>query len=67
MAESFYTLRASDVGRPIIKAFGRTWLVSSFMGRVLSKDVSKRVYQQGDILQVENDEQREARRTREGT
>lgn len=62
-----YTLTAKDVGRPWIKAFGRTWMCSEFVGRVLPGDVGKRVYcvqsDAGDrgILQVENDDQRAAR------
>jgi hypothetical protein len=43
-------------------------MVSNFIGRVLEGDVGKRVYLvrneagDSDLLQVENDEQREARR-----
>ena len=66
MARAFYTLTAADVGKPWIRAFGRTRLVSEFIGRVLPGDVGKRVYLVGDILQVENDEQRDARIAREG-
>lgn len=52
----YYELRQSDVGKPIIDAFGEKWLVSSFIGRILPQDVGKRVYERGGILQVENDE-----------
>lgn len=57
----YYELRTEDINRAVIKAFGRTWPVSNFLGRVLPGDVGKRVYQVGDILQVENDEQRDTR------
>lgn len=50
-------IEASDVGRGFIKAFGKTWLVLGFMGRIFPGDVGKRIYRAGDILQVENDEQ----------
>lgn len=55
----------ADVGRYMITAFGRTWHVSSFIGRILPGDVGKRIYQVDDILQVENDEQRDERVKRE--
>jgi hypothetical protein len=57
----YYTLRDRDVGRNWLLAFGRTWLVSDFMGRILPTDVGKRAYQRGDVLQVENDDQRSRR------
>jgi hypothetical protein len=62
-----YTITADDVGEPLIHAWGRPWLVSGFLGRVLPGDVGKRVYRvptdAGDshVLQVENDAQRDAR------
>ena len=62
----FYTLAAFDVHKPWISAFGRTWPVSGFIGRVLLRDVGKRVYHVDGILQVENDEQRDARVHQEG-
>jgi hypothetical protein len=58
---NFYELQASDIGKASIKAFGRSRLTSNFIGRVLPGDVGKRVFQRGDILQVENDQQRDAR------
>lgn len=57
----FYTLTKADVGQPILKAFGRTWLVSDFIGRIFTIDIGKRVYNVGGILQVENNEQRDKR------
>ena len=61
MTKPYYELKASDIGQHTIRAFGRTWLTQNFMGQVLPGDVGKRVYQFNDILQVENDEQRERR------
>lgn len=58
MNTTFYQLQPSDVERPFIRAFGRVWPTANFIGRVLPGDIGKRVYQVGDILQVENDKQR---------
>ena len=60
----YYTLQASDVRRPLLIAFGQAWPVVNFIGRVLPQDVGKRVYLVGDILQVENDDQRAKRLAR---
>lgn len=58
----YYELQQSDVGRATIHAFGKSWRVADFLGRVLPQDIGKRVFKVGDdILQVENDEQRAAR------
>jgi hypothetical protein len=57
----YYTLKVTDVGRPWVKLFGRTWMCSNFIGRIMKRDIGKRVYLRGDILQVENDEQRDER------
>jgi hypothetical protein len=59
--KSYYTIQADDVGRSLIQAFGRTWCISGFIGRVLPGDVGKRVYLSEDVLQVESDEQRDRR------
>ncbi len=59
--DDFYEIKQSDVGRPHIKAFNHVWPVSNFIGRVMDIDVGKRVYQRGEILQVENQEQFETR------
>ena len=56
-----YTLTIEDVDKPHLKAFGRVWPVSGFLGRILPNDVGKHVYLRGGILQIENDEQRKAR------
>jgi hypothetical protein len=60
----FYELTAADVGKATIRAFGRIWWVTDFIGRVLPQDVGKRVVQVSGILQVENDEQRDRRLNR---
>lgn len=49
----FYTITADDINSPTIRAFNRVWLVSDFIGRVLSQDVGKRVYLVHGVLQVE--------------
>ena len=61
MGRQYYTLGTGDIGQPRIRAFGQTWPVSDFLGRVLAQDVGKRVYLSGRILQVENNEQRDRR------
>lgn len=61
MPRSYYEIQPSDVGRARIAAFGRTWPVVDFLGRVLPLDVGKRVYESGGVLQVENEEQRRFR------
>ena len=57
----FVTIGQADVERRLFKAFGRLWPTSDFIGRVLPGDVGKRVYLVGQILQVENEEQRTRR------
>ena len=67
MAE-YYTIQATDVGKPVLRAFGRTWLVQDFVGRIFNFDIGKRVYRiatdAGDsfILQIESNKQ-QAKRT----
>ena len=61
-----YTIRAQDVGRMSITAFGQSWLTVNFIGRILPGDVGKRIYKAMDAsggfyLQVENDQQRARR------
>lgn len=54
---TFITLTSKHVGRRTIKAFGRSWFVSDFIGQILPQDVGKRVYDKGHYLAVENDKQ----------
>lgn len=54
---SFYTITENDVDQPIIRCFGRSWTVTDFIGRILPRDVGKRVFLRDNILQVENNEQ----------
>lgn len=60
---AFYEIRPEDVNQATIKAFGRTWMVANFMGRVLRRDVGKRVTKvwneahDHELLQIESDEQ----------
>lgn len=56
-----YTITTEDVGKAHIRAFGKTWPVNWFLGRILTCDVGKRVYLRGGVLQVENEEQHMAR------
>lgn len=61
MAAEYYTLTRADVDRPVLRAFGRVWLVTNFIGHIHLRDVGKRVYLRDGVLQVENDEQRARR------
>jgi len=54
-------ITTADIGKSTFHAFGKAWQTSGFIGRILPGDVGKRVYLVGDILQVENDEQRDKR------
>ena len=57
----FIELDKGHVRQPWLRAFGNTWPVSDFIGRILPQDVGKRVYLVGGVLQVENEEQRKRR------
>lgn len=57
----FREITQEDVGKALFEFNGRKWKASEFIGRILKQDVGKRVYLVGDILQVENDEQRAKR------
>lgn len=59
--KQFYEISAPDVGHATIRFQGQVWQVSNFMGRILKQDIGKRIFRRGDILQVENDEQRDRR------
>ena len=63
----FRDITQADVGRSVFRAFGTVWQTSSFIGRITSLDVGKRVYlsDDGNVLQVENDKQRAERLARE--
>lgn len=64
---SFREITSDDVGKAIFHAFGRKWLTSGFIGQILPQDVGKRVYKINNILQVENDEQLNARKSKNMT
>ena len=57
----FHTISVSDYvysqQYPVLRAFHRTWPTANFMGRILAKDVGKRVSLIDGIIQVESDEQ----------
>lgn len=59
-----FTIGEEHVGAVRVKVGGRTFMTVNFMGRILPGDIGKRVYLNGDILQVENDGQRAARLAR---
>lgn len=67
----FYTIQETDVGRPNIRAFGRMCAIQGVMGRIMIRDVGKRIYQTWDnahhtqILEVESREQFEKRQAGE--
>jgi len=65
-ARDYYEITADDVGKPWIKVFGRVYLCSGFIGRILPQDVGKRIVQSDGILQVENMQQRAQRENRAG-
>jgi hypothetical protein len=61
---SYVEIEPRHVGKALFEAFGRRWPVSEFIGRITKKDIGKRVFLTGsNVLQVENDEQREERRS----
>ena len=67
MRQLAHEITQEDVGRAFINMLGRSWLVQNFMGIILPGDVGKRIYYvpckdgYGGVLQVENDDQRDAR------
>jgi len=58
----FREITRADVNKARFKAFGRTWSVSEFIGRIMPQDIGKRVYLVApNMVQVENEEQRARR------
>ena len=57
----FYEIEPDDIGKRFLRAFGRGWALSDVLGYVQRGDVGKRLYLVDGILQVENNEQRDAR------
>lgn len=57
----YVEITEAHVGKLTFEAFGRSWWTVSFIGRILPRDVGKRVYLIGGDLQVENDQQRAER------
>jgi hypothetical protein len=60
-----FTIREYHVGLTFIRWQGRTWGLTSVLGRIQPSDVGKRIYNVGGILQVENKEQRDKRLAKE--
>lgn len=50
-----------DVGSDVLRRIDGKIYVSSALGRVQARDVGKRVYRVDGVIQVENDEQMQAR------
>lgn len=50
MAGHVYTIKDKDVGRPLIRINGRTYLVQNFIGQIFPFDVGKRVYETDGVL-----------------
>lgn len=59
------TLDVFDVGLSIIIRDGRRYPIWEAIGYVQGKDIGKRVFWDGEIVTVENDEQRDARLAKE--
>lgn len=57
----FYVLRPTDIGSPVIDAFGRKLLVHKFMSFIKPSDVGKRIYLVNGVPEVESDAQRKHR------
>jgi len=57
----YVTLSRADVGQQFLRAFGRVWPVSGFLGSIQFRDVGKRVYYIGGVLQAESDSQYQER------
>lgn len=58
--QPYYEITAEDVHKGLIKAFGREWLTTDFLGRIMKQDIGKRVFLRGAVhpfLQIENAEQ----------
>jgi len=61
---SYYEIMDTDVGKSTIHMNGKPYYVQYVIGQIMSQDVGKRVYERDNVLQVENDEQRDKRLTR---
>lgn len=51
---NFITLTSRHIGKRTIKAFGKSWFVSDFIGQILPQDVGRRVFDKGDYLAAED-------------
>jgi len=57
----YQEITSADVGKKRVRAFGSLWPVEDFIGYIGPRDVGKRMYKVGGIIQVENDSQRSRR------
>lgn len=62
-----FTITADHVRDPRATLGQEYYAVAACMGRLLKRDIGKRVFRRGDVVQVENDEQRDARVAKEAT
>jgi hypothetical protein len=61
---TYHEISEEDVGKSVLRIFGRERRVSEFMGKVTARDIGKRIFHDWvtDTLSVENDVQLRARR-----
>jgi hypothetical protein len=57
----YYTITERDIGKYQIMMFGRPWPCDQWIGRIMQCDIGKRVFLRDGIVQVENDQQLQAR------
>lgn len=62
-----FTITAEHVRDPRATLGQEYYAVAACMGRLLKRDIGKRVFRRGDVVQVESDEQRDTRQAREAT
>jgi hypothetical protein len=67
MTRYLFTIEPHHIGKSWIKVGTHGYSVSGFLGRVLPGDIGKRVFRVNGILQVENDQQRDARLAASGS
>lgn len=66
VAGYLFTITAEHVRDPHGTLGHEYFAVAECMGRLLMRDVGKRVFRRGGVIQVENDEQRDKRLARVG-
>lgn len=61
MRKHVYTIKAEDVYKPFLRVREMTIPVTNLLGRILPRDIGKKIYLVDGVYQVENDEQLTAR------